>query len=156
MNDVLEDRIALSHAGTVHVALAHPRPTPKGQPVLRSGTLNDVNRKIDQAFAQFNREYTRELARFDRTSNDARFQSDLGDSVKKLKLTLDKQAGRIPGGARNLAPVLNARVDSLVNDLSTSKTLSSTDAIQSDRSGAHADVSTYVHDEVSKGDFSVK
>ena len=42
----IEDRIALSHAGTVHVALAHPRPTPKGQPILKSSTLNDVNHKI--------------------------------------------------------------------------------------------------------------
>ena len=156
LNDVLEDRIALSHAGTAHVALAHPKPTPKGQPILKSSTLNDVNHKIDQAFAQFNKDYTKEIVKLDRSGNDARFQSDFSGSVNKLKLTLDKQATRIPGGAQNLAAALNARVDSLVKDLTTNKTASSVDLIQSDRSGAHADVSTFIHDEVSKGDFSVK
>jgi hypothetical protein len=55
-----------------------------------------------------------------------------------------------------LAQTLNNRVDSLVNDLKTKETLSSTDLVRSDQSGAHADVATFVHDEVSKGDFSLK
>jgi hypothetical protein len=156
LNDVLEHRIALSHLGSVQVAVAHPKPTPKGQPILKSTTLNDVNHKIDQAFSQFNKEYTKEVAKLDHTRNEAKFQSDLGASVKKLETSLDKQAARIPGGPQNLAPVLNARVDSLVKDLKTDTSISSTNLIQSDRSGAHADVSTYVHDEVAKGDFSVK
>ena len=71
-------------------------------------------------------------------------------------MTLDRQATRIPGGAQNLVSALNARVDSLVKDLSTNNNSSSNNVIQSDRVGAHADVATYVHDEVSKGDFSLK
>jgi hypothetical protein len=157
LNDVLEDRLALSHtgaAGVVHVA--HPKPHNPGHPVLRSTTLNDVNRKIDLAFAQFNKAYTKEVTRVDRTGDQTKFQSDLAASEAKLKLALDKQAARIPGGSQALDQTLNARVDSLVKDLKTNTTVSSTDLVRSDQSGAHADVATYVHDEVSKGDFSLK
>jgi hypothetical protein len=123
---------------------------------ISSATLNDVNRKIDLAFAQFNKAYTNEVTRVDRTGNEANFQSDFATSETKLKLALDKQAARIPGGSQALAQTLNARVDSLVEDLKTNTTVSSTDLVRSDQSGAHADVATCVHDEVSKGDFSLK
>jgi hypothetical protein len=157
LNDVLEDRLALSHtgaAGVVHVA--HPRPHQPGTPVLRSSTLNDVNRKIDLAFAQFNRAYTKEVRQVDRTGDQARFEGDLAASEAKLKLTLDRQAARIPGGGQTLAQTLNARVGSLVKDLKSYTTQSSTDLVRADQSGARADVLSYVHDEVTKGDFSLK
>jgi hypothetical protein len=157
LNDVLEDRLALSHtgaAGIVHVA--HPKPHNPGTPVLKTSTLNDVNRKIDLAFAQFNKAYTKEVTQVDRTGDQAKFESDLAASEAKLKLALDKQAARIPGGGQALAQTLNTRVDSLVKDLKTNSTASSTDLVRSDQSGARADVYTYVHDEVSKGDFSLK
>ncbi len=159
LNDVLEDRLALSHAGAsgvVHVALAHPKPHTPAHPVVKSATVNDVNHKIDVAFAQFNKQYTKEITQVDRTGNQAKFQVDLAASASKLKVTLDKQAARIPGGSQSLAVTLNARVDSLVKDLTTNTTLSSTDLVRSDQSGAHADVATFIHDEVAKGDLSVK
>ena len=152
LNGVLEDRIALSHAGGLQVAVAHP----KGHLVLKSTTLNNVNHRIDLAFAQFHTSYSKEITQLDRSGNEARFQRELGVSVNKLKATLDKQAARIPGGPLSLVSALNARVDSLAKDLSTTKNLSSIDLIQSDLAGAHTDVATYVQNEVSKGDFSVK
>ena len=136
--------------------MAHPKPHKPGTPVLKSATLNDVNRKIDLAFTQFNKAYTKEVTQVDRTGNQAKFQSDLSANEIKLKAALDKQAARIPGGSQTLAQTLNARFDSLVKDLKTNTTLSSTDLVRSDQSGAHADVATYIHDEVSKGDFSLK
>ncbi len=157
LNDVLEDRLALSHtgaAGVVHVA--HPKPHNPGMPVLKSATLGDVNRKIDLAFATFNTAYSKEITRLAHTGDQARFQSDLAASEAKLKGTLDKQATRIPGGSQALATTLNARVNSLVKDLKSNTTVSSKDLVRSDQSGAHADVFTFVHDEVSKGDLSVK
>jgi hypothetical protein len=157
LNDVLEDRLALSHigaAGVVHVA--HPKPHNPGHPVLKSATLNDVNRRIDLAFTQFDKAYTKEVKQLDKTGNSAKFQGDLAVSEARLKAMLDKQADRIPGGSQNLAQTLNARVDSLVNDLKSNTSLSSKDLIRSDQSGARADLASYIHDEVSKGDFSVK
>ena len=74
LNDVLEDRIALSHAGAVHLAAAHP----KGALVLKSSTLNNVNHKIDLAFAQFSKSYSKDITKLDRSGNEARFQHDLG------------------------------------------------------------------------------
>jgi hypothetical protein len=158
LDPTLEDRLALSHTGAVGAALvehAHPTPATHGH-VLKSGVVADVNHKIDVAFAQFNKEYKKEIVRVDRTGDEARFGRDLGVSTAKLKRILDKQAARIPGGTQTLAPMLNARVDSLVNDLATKTTRSSTDLIQSDRSGAHADVQTYLHDATSRGDFSLR
>jgi hypothetical protein len=158
LNESLEDRLALSHSGAVGVVVvehAHPTPATHGH-VLKSSVVADVNRKVDAAFAQFNKEYKKEIVRIDRTGDEARFGRDLGVSTAKLKKVLDKQAARIPGGTQTLAPMLNARVDSLVNDLATKTTRSSTDLIQSDRSGAHADVQTYIHDATSRGDFSLR
>jgi hypothetical protein len=158
LTDVLEDRLVLSHAGAagvVHINHAHPKPPNPGTPVLKTTTLNDMNRQVDRAFTQFNKSYTKEIARVDRTGDETKFLSDFNVSVNQLKLTLDKQAARIPGGTQKLAPVLNTTVDSLAKDLAT-KTSSSTDLIHADQSGAHADVSTYIHDAVSNGEFSVK
>jgi hypothetical protein len=155
LNDVLEDRLALSHVGAVgmvHVDHAHPT----ASPVVKMATVNDVNRKIDVAFAQFNKEYKTEIARVDRTGNEGKFESDFAASASKLKQVLDRHAARIPGGSQTLAPTLNARVDSLVRDLTTQTSRSSTDLIHSDQSGAHADVQTYLHDAVAKGDFSLR
>jgi hypothetical protein len=154
ISDVLEDRVALSHVGVVHLGQAHP--SASSAHVLKTATLNDVNRKIDSAFTQFTKEYSKEVTQAGRTGNQTKFQSDFGVSVQKLRTTLDKQAVRIPGGAQSLVTKLNATVDSLVHDLSTKSTQPSSDLIRSDQSGAHADVQTYVHDAVSKGDFSVK
>ena len=70
LNDVLEDRLALSHtgsAGVVHVA--HPKPHNPGMPVLKSATLGDVNRKIDLAFATFNTAYSKEITRLAHTGD---------------------------------------------------------------------------------------
>ncbi len=110
LNDVLEDRLALSHTGAAGVVqVAHPKPHKPGTPVLKSATLNDVNRKIDLAFTQFNKAYTKEVTQVDRTGNQAKFQSDLSANEIKLKAALDKQAARIPGGSQTLAQTLNAR-----------------------------------------------
>ena len=139
LNDVLEDRIALSHiggVGVVHVAHAHPTPAPKGHPVLKSAVLNDANHKIDVAFAQFTKEYNKEITKVDRTGNEAKFQSDLGASVNRLRSTLAKQAARIPGGSTSLNPALQQQVDSLAKDLATNTSHSSTDLIRADQSGA--------------------
>ena len=155
MNDVLEDRLVLSHVGAVgivHMDHAHPSPVP----VVKQAVVNDVNHKVDLAFAQFNKEYKQEIAKVDRTRNETKFQSDLNASVKRLKNTLDKQAARIPGGKANLAPVFNARVDNLLQDLATKTNRSSNDLVSSDKSGAHGDVQNYIHDAILKGDLSVK
>src|SRR6185312_3087645 len=103
LNDALEDRIALSHAGIAHVGVAHP----KGHLVLKSSTLNDVNHKIDQAFAQFGKRYSKEITQVNRSGDQGKFQHDLGASVIKLRVALNKQATRIPGGAQALASALN-------------------------------------------------
>ena len=136
--------------------MAHPKPQNPALPVLKSSTLNDVNRKMDLAFTQFDKAYTKEVKQLDRTGNQAKFQSDLAASESRLKSTLDKQATRIPGGGTALAATLNTRVDSLVNDLRSNTTVSSKELVRSDQSGAKADVFTFVHDEVSKGDLSLK
>jgi hypothetical protein len=154
VSDVLEDRVVLSHVGLVHIGQAHP--SASSAHVLKTATLNDVNRKIDSAFTQFTKEYNKELTQVGRTGSQAKFTRDFGVSVQKLRTALDKQAVRIPGGAQSLVTKLNATVDSLVHDISTKTTQSSSDLIRSDQSGAHADVQTYVHDAVSAGDFSVK
>jgi hypothetical protein len=156
LDGVLEVRLALSHTGAGIVQVAHPKPHTPGVPVLKSATLNDANRKIDLAFAQFNKAYTKEVTQLDRTHNQSKFEGDLAASKAKLKATLDRQAARIPGGGQALAQTLNVRVDSLVNDLKTNTSQSSTSLVRADRSGAHADVLTYVHDEASKGDLSLR
>jgi hypothetical protein len=158
LNDVLEDRLALSHAGTVgvvHVAQVHTKAPHAGHTVLRSATLNDVNRKIDAAFTQFNKQYKKEIAQLGRSGDKTKFQSDLTASSDRLRQALDRQAARIPGGGKTLVVTLNDRVDSLLHDLATNTTRSSTDLVRSDQSGAHGDVALYVHDEVLKGDFSL-
>jgi hypothetical protein len=121
-----------------------------------SATLNDAIRMIDLAFAQFNKAYTKEVTQVDCTGDGAKFQSDLATSETKLKPALGKQATRIRGGSQTLAQTLNARVDSLVKDLKSNTTQSSTDLVRADQSGAYADVLSYVHDEVTKGDSSLK
>jgi hypothetical protein len=47
-------------------------------------------------------------------------------------------------------------VDSLVTDLETKTTQSSTDLISSDEFGANHDLNAYIHDATSRGDFSVR
>ena len=159
LDDVLEDRLVLSQfglTGAVHAALAHPKPVAPGHPVLTAAVLNDVDLKINAAFARFNREYTSEVARVDRSGDETRFGNDFAASVNRLRVSLAIQAARIPGGSTDLNPVLQQRVGSLVNDLLANPTVSSTDLIRSDQSGAVGDVRMYVHDAVSKGDFSLR
>jgi hypothetical protein len=73
-----------------------------------------------------------------------------------LRLSLDRQADRLPGNVTGLTQTLNNRVDSLLHDLAINTSQSSTNLVRSDQSGAHADVATYVHDELAKGDFSLR
>jgi hypothetical protein len=152
-HDILEDRVALSHLGAVP---AQAQPKGAAAHVVRTGTIDSVTSKIDNSFSTFNREYTREINTLNRTHDGATFQAQLDRSVTRLRTTLARQAGRIPGGAQNLAPELQSRVDSLVKDLATNTTQSSRDLITSDEFGARHDVNSYIHDATSRGDFSVR
>jgi hypothetical protein len=155
-NDVLEERLALSHVGTVHVAAVHAKPHSSATPVLKQQTLNAVNRSIDSAFGQFNKDYSSELAALNRSGDTAKFQAKFTQSVTHLRSALATQAARVPGGSTTLSTELQQRVDSLVNDLKTNKSIAPRNLIKSDQSGAHSDVSIFVHDEVAKGDLSVR
>jgi hypothetical protein len=155
LNDVLEDRIALSHTGVVHIGVAHPRP-PATTPTLTQQALNNVNRGVDTAFNRFNTEYASELKALNRSGNTPQFQARFDQSVARLRASLTTRAARIPGGSTTLNTELQQRVDSLVHDLATNKGVASTNLIKADQSGAHADVGTFVHDEVSKGDLSLR
>jgi hypothetical protein len=150
----LEDRIALSSVGTVHVAAAHP--TPAATQVLKHQTLNDVNRSIDTAFNRFNKEYASELTTLNRSGNNSQFDAKFTQSVTRLRSSLASQAARIPGGSSTLNVELQHRVDSLVHDLQTNKGIAPSNLVRSDQSGAHADVGTFVHDETAKGDLSIR
>jgi hypothetical protein len=159
LNDVLEDRLALTYTGAAGVAnatVANPRLTTPAHPVLRSGALVDVNQKIDIAFVGFSMEYRKEFVRVHKSGHMGRFQSELASSASKLRLALDREAGFIPGGTQTLTATLNARVDRLLQDLSTHTTQSSFALISSEQSGAHADVATYVLGEVAEGVLSVR
>jgi hypothetical protein len=158
LNDVLEDRVALSHAGASTVAAIHipAKPHPAATPVLAQQTLNAVNRSVDSAFSRFSKDYSSELAALNRTGNSAQYTARFDQSVARLRSTLATQAGRVPGGSTTLAVELQQRVDSLVHDLETNKSVSPTQLIKSDQSGAHSDVGTFVHDEVVKGDLSLR
>jgi hypothetical protein len=155
-NDVLEDRVALSHVGTVHVAAVHSKPHPSATPVLKQQTLDAVNHSVDTAFNQFNKDYSSELAALNRSGNTATFQAKVTRSVTHLRSALATQAARVPGGSTTLGTELQQRVDSLVLDLKTVKSVSPSNLIKSDQSGAHSDVSTFVHDKVAKGDLSIR
>jgi hypothetical protein len=154
LNDVLEDRIALSHVGITHASHAHAAAS-TGH-VLKTNTLNDVNRKIDSAFNQFTKEYNKELATAGHTGNTVTFQSDVTASVSRLRTALDKQAARIPGGTQTLVSELNSRVDSLVHDLTSSSASSASNLIRADQSGSHGDIQNFVHNAASKGELSIK
>jgi hypothetical protein len=82
VDDVLEDRLALSHPGAAAMAhVAHIQA--KGPPVLRTAALNDVNRKIDAAFTQFDKQYAREVAQLGRNGDQVRFQTALSGPFQK-------------------------------------------------------------------------
>jgi len=151
---MLEERIALSQLGTVHVAAVHSKPA--GTPVLKHQTLNDVNRSIDTAFNRFNKDYASELTALNRTGNSSQFQTKFNQSVTRLRSSLASQAARIPVGSSALNTDLQQRVDSLVNDLKTNKSITPSTLIKADQSGSHADVGTFVHNEASKGDLSLR
>ena len=88
LNDVLEDRLVLSHVGAlavIHAAHAHPTPPTPGHPVLKSAVVNDVNNKIDAAFAQFNREYKREIGQVDRNGDEGKFDVDVAATTARLR-----------------------------------------------------------------------
>jgi hypothetical protein len=146
--------MALSHVGAVPAV--HAQPKLPAAHVVKIGTVNSVSSSIDNAFSSFNREYTREVSTLNRTHNESTFQSQFDRSVAKLRTTLARQAARIPGGTQNLAPELPSRVDSLVHDLETHSSQSSSDLITSDEFGAKHDLNSYIHDATSRGDFSVR
>jgi hypothetical protein len=156
LNDVLEDRVALSHVGAAQVAAVHSNPLSSATPTLRQKTLNDVNRSVDSAFNRFNKEYASELTALNRTGNSQQFQATFNQSVTRLRSSLATQASRIPVGSSTLNTELQQRVDSLVHDLQTNKTIAPSNLVKADQSGAHSDVSLFVHDEVSKGDLSLR
>lgn len=94
LNEALEDRLALSVSSAVGIV----------HHVVTAGVVNDVNHKVDLAFAQFNKEYKKEVTQVARTGNDVRYEHQFAVSTAKLKKSLDKQAARIPGGTQILAP----------------------------------------------------
>jgi hypothetical protein len=154
LHSELEDRVALSHVVPVQVGVAHPRPA--ATTVLKHQTLNDVNRSIDNAFNRFNKEYASELTAPNRSGNSQQFTVKYTQSVAHLRSSPASQAARIPGGASTLNADLQSRVDTLVHDLATSKTIAPSNLIRSDQSGAHADVNLFVHDEAARGDLSIR
>jgi hypothetical protein len=154
MSNVLEDRLALSTVTGVHAAAVVP--TAVKHPTVTFRVLSDVNQKVDVAFNRFHQEYQAEQTRLARTGNVAKFQHDSEASVTRLRVALSKQATRIPVAASAVKTALMARVDSLTHDLATDKTHSTADMIHSDQVGARSDISTAVHDQVVKGDLSIK
>jgi hypothetical protein len=156
----LEGRLALSTTATnaalgAHVQIAQPLTRVK-HPVVTTRQIDQVSTQVDAAFNEFNREYSRELKTVARTRNQTKFNSQFAASVTKLRKSLAIDANRLPFGKTSLNAAFQARVDSLVRDLETNTSISSTDQITSDRYGAHQDVNTFIHDEVTSGDISVK
>jgi hypothetical protein len=160
MDGSLEDRLAMSTTGT-STLLAAPLQTAKPihlakHPVVTTKQVSQVNIKVDAAFNEFKREYSQELKTRVRTGNQTKFNNQFAASVARLRNSLAVDANRLPFGKTSLNPALQARVDSLVHDLETRSGASFTDLITADRYGAHQDVNTFIHDEVTNGDLSVK
>jgi hypothetical protein len=169
-SDILEDRLTLSSAGAAGVvpaavgstkptnppAAAGSKPTNPPHPALRTGALNDVSQRIDVAFAQFDKAYSKVIVQLRGSGNEARFRGALADSAGKLKQSLDVLATLIPGGSEGLTPTLNTRVDNLLQHLSTNPAQSSTGVILSDQSGAHSDLASFVQGEIAKGVLSLR
>jgi hypothetical protein len=156
----LEDRLALSTTGTAaalgaHIHAAKPVVHVK-HPVVTTKQIDRVDAQVNAAFNAFNREYSRDLNTLARTGNHATFNSQFATGVARLRNSLAIDANRLPFGKTNLNSALQARVDSLVSELKTNTKVSSTDLITADRYGAHQDVNTFIHDEVTSGDISVK
>jgi hypothetical protein len=155
----LEERFALSTTGTAavgaHVRIVHPVTRVKHL-VVTTSRVDSVNSDVNSAFNEFNREYSRELKTLARTGNQTKFNGSFAASVARLRRTLAIDANRLPFGKTNLNPALQARIDSLVSELATNNSVSPTDLVTADRYGAHQDVNTFIHDEVTIGDISVK
>jgi hypothetical protein len=150
LNDWLEDRITPSTIGMAAVVKT------AGPPIVRQATVNDVGRSIDTAFNRFNKDYTKELATLNHTHNTAKFQAQVAQSVSHLRSSLAAQAARFPKGSDILNAELQHRVDTLVADLGTNKGISAADQVKSDDFGAHQDLNSFVHDQITKGDFTVR
>jgi hypothetical protein len=150
LNDRLEDRVTPSHAGTIAVVATH------GAPIVREATVNAVGRSIDNSFNRFNQEYRKELATLNRTHDNTRFDAQVTQSVGRLRTSLAVQAARFPKGSDILNSELQHRVDTLVADLGSHKGITPADQVKSDEFGAHQDLNSFVHDEITKGDFSVR
>jgi hypothetical protein len=159
LDSALEERLALSSTavGTLGGAHAHLLAAkPAKHPVVTAKQVSQVNVKVDSAFNEFNREYSKELRTLGRTGNHSKFDTQFAASVKKLRNSLAIDANRLPFGKTSLNPALQARVDSLVSELKTNTSADSPTLIAADRSGANSDVSTFIHDEATKGDISLK
>jgi len=153
----LEDRLALSTAGTSTLIGAHVHAAkPIKHPVVTTNQVAQVNLKVDAAFNAFDRAYSQELSTLARTGNHTKFNKQFATSVSQLRKSLATDANRLPFGKTKLNPALQARVNTLVKELETNTTVSSADAIASDRSGANQDVNTFIQNETSKGDISLK
>jgi hypothetical protein len=155
----LEDRLALSTTGTSALAAAHAHALAAKtvtHPVVTAPQVRQVNLKVDAAFNELNREYSKELRTLGRTGDHSKFDVQFAASVKRLRNSLAVDANRLPFGKSGLNPSLQARVDSLLNELNTNSSVSSSNLVSADRSGANSDVSTFIHDEATKGDISLK
>jgi hypothetical protein len=158
LSDILEDRLVLSAAAAsvAPVTVTSHKPTSPSHPVLRTGALYDVINKIDQAFVQFNKEYRNEFVRLRNSGNQVRFRSDLAASGARLRRTLEMQAELLPGGSQALTTNLNARIDALLNELSTNTAQSSTSLIAAAQAGAQADVADDIQTEIANGRLSLR
>ncbi len=155
----LEDRLALSTTATSALTSAHVHVFAVKRVkhlVVTTKQVSQVNVKVNAAFNEFNREYSKELGTLARSGNQTKFHAQVAASVTKLRKSLAIDANRLPFGKTNLSPALQARVDALVNELETKSSVSSADLIASERSGATQDVNTFVQGEASKGDISLK
>ena len=153
----LEDRLALSTTAASAVIAAHVHAAkPVKHPVVTKAQVTQVNLQVDTAFNQFNRDYTQELNTVARTGNHTKFNKQFAASVSKLRKSLATDANHLPFGKTTLNPALQARVDTLVKDLETKTSVPSAQLITSDRFGANQDVNTFIHDESSKGDITLK
>jgi len=153
----LEDRLALSTTGVsmsmgAHVLAAKP----VKHPVVTAKQVSQVTLKVDAAFNAFNRQYSQELKTLARTGNHAKFNKQFTTSVTQLRKSLAVDANRLPFGKTNLNPSLQARVSTLVSELETKSSVSAADLIASETSGASQDVNTFINDEASKGDISLR
>jgi hypothetical protein len=155
----LEDRLALSTTGASVLPFAHAHvlaAKPAKHPVVTAKHVSRVNMQVDVAFKEFNREYNQELKTLTRTANHTKFNKQLSASVVKLRKSLAIDANRLPFGKTALNPRLQARVDALVTEIATRSSASASDLIASEQSQVHQDVNTFIQDEASKGDISLK